>query len=111
MQLADPPLGLALGTPHYTAERLMLEPDAKVRVGYWVPTVAAADAVVTLRFADEARHPAVALKTVGAGKVAALASRPAWGVHYNNAAWDGWGQYYRACFAGLLGWLSGAWSE
>lgn len=111
MQVADPPLGLELGTPHYSAERLMLEPDAKVRVAYWVPTVAVADAVVTLRFSDQARHPAIALRACGAGRVAALASRPAWGAHYNNAAWDGWGQYYRACFAGLLGWLSGVWVE
>jgi hypothetical protein len=111
MQLADPVLGLELGAPHHMAKRLMLEPDAKVRIAHWLPATAAVDAVVTLRFTDAGRHPAVALKTVCKGRVAALASRPAWGAHYNNAVWDAWGQYYWAFFAGLMGWLTGRWEE
>jgi hypothetical protein len=111
MRLADPPLGLQPGEPHLTSQQLMLEPDAKVRIAHWLPTTATPGATVTLRFTDAEHHPAIAVQRVGAGRVAALASRPAWGAHYNNAAWDGWGQYYRACFAGLMGWLTGRWAE
>jgi hypothetical protein len=111
MEVADPVLGLQRGEPHCTAQRLMLEPDACVRIAHWLPTTPTPGALVTLRFTDAQCHPAVAVHAVGAGRVAALASRPAWGAHYNNAAWDGWGQYYRACFGGLLGWLTGCWTE
>ena len=111
MQQADPALGLKAGTDHCTAERLMLDPDALVRVTHWTPCTAHPDALVTLRFTDANQHPAVALKTAQKGRVAALASRPAWGRDPRSAIWDGWGQYHRACFAGLMGWLAGVWRE
>jgi hypothetical protein len=107
MRTADPVLGLRLGEGHATSERLMLDPDAQVRIAHWQPCQGRGGATVPLRFTDEDSHPALALWQVGRGRVAALASRPAWGAHYNNATWDGWGQYYRAFFGGLLGWLSG----
>ena len=37
MERVDPTVGLKLGTPHCTSERLMLEPDAKVHIGYSQP--------------------------------------------------------------------------
>lgn len=106
-----PPLGLRAGTFHRTAERLMLEPDAQVRVSYWLPTVATADASVTLRFTDPEQHPAVAVKEAGKGRVAAVASRPAWGDETRAAVWDAWGQFHRSCFAGLMGWAAGIWED
>ena len=117
LEIADPLLGLVLGTPHFTAERLMLEPDALVRINAWVPTVARPGAVVTLRYTDPGDHPAVALREAGKGRVAAVASPPAWGDSrrgkdprcYANVVWDGWGQYHRACWGGLIGWVSGVW--
>ena len=87
----------------------MLEPDAKVHIGYWQPCQAHPEAIVPLRFTDEQRHPAVGLRPIGQGRMAAVASRPAWGAHYRQAVWDGWGQYHRAFWAGLMGWLVRRW--
>gem|GEM_PF-2152769 len=109
MERVDPVVGLQLGTPHCTSERLMLEPDAKVHIGYWQPCQAHPEAIVPLRFTDEQRHPAVGLRPIGQGRMAAVASRPAWGAHYRKAVWDGWGQYHRAFWAGLMGWLVRRW--
>ncbi|MBM3278138.1 MAG: hypothetical protein FJY95_08655 [Candidatus Handelsmanbacteria bacterium] len=110
MQRAETPLGLRLGAPHCTVNRLMLEPDAQVRVSWWAPTIASPDALVPLRFTDPDQHPALGLDQYGKGRVAVLASRPAWGAHRGNVVWDGWGQYYRAFFAGLLGWTARIWN-
>ena len=109
LEIVDPQLGLVLGTPHFTAERLMLHPDALVRISQWTPVAARPGATVTLRFTDAGDHPAVVLSEVGKGRIAAVASRPAWGNSYRSAVWDGWGQYHRACFGGLIGWAAGAW--
>ena len=109
LERVDPVVGLQLGTPHCTSERLMLEPDAKVRIGYWVPCAAHPEAIVSLRFTDEDAHPAVGLREIGQGRIVAMASRPAWGTHYCKAVWDGWGQYHRALWAGLMGWLVRRW--
>ena len=87
----------------------MLEPDAKVRIGYWVPCAAHPQALVTLNFTDEKNHPAVGLRQVGKGRIAAVASRPAWGSNYRKVVWDGWGQYHRAFWAGFMGWVGGYW--
>ncbi|MBI2506175.1 MAG: hypothetical protein HYW07_23410 [Candidatus Latescibacteria bacterium] len=111
LQRTEPALGLQLGTPHFTVSRLMLEPDAQVRLTWWAPARAWPDALVPLRFTDAGRHPALGLAEYGQGRVAVLASRPAWGAHRGNVVWDGWGQYYRAFFAGLMGWLAGIWRE
>ena len=102
-------MGLQLGAPHCTAEHLMLEPDAKVRIGYWEACTAHAQAIVPLRFTDTKDHPAVGLRETGLGRVAAVASRPAWGANYRKVVWDGWGQYHRAFWAGLMGWLTRRW--
>ena len=64
---------------------------------------------MTLRFTDPESRPAVALRETGRGRVAAVASRPAWGKTGPNVIWDGWGQYHRACFGGLIGWVARAW--
>ena len=64
---------------------------------------------MTLRFTDEGGHPAVALREIGQGRVAAVASRPAWGTNYRKVVWDGWGQYHRAFWAGLMGWVARCW--
>ena len=109
LQQSDPVLGLQLGATHLTAERLMLDPDAVVKITWWVPTAARPGALVTLCFTDPASHPAVALREAGRGRVAAVASRPAWGKAGPNVIWDGWGQYHRACFGGLIGWVARAW--
>jgi hypothetical protein len=109
LQRADPVLSLQAGMPHTTADRLMLHPDANVRIGLWTPATARPGAVVTLRFTDADRHPAVAVASAGNGRIAAIASRVAWGSGYRSAVWDGWGQYHRACFGGLMGWLAGRW--
>ncbi len=111
LQRAQPALGLQLGVPHFTVWRLMLEPDAQVRITWWAPALAPQDALVPLRFTDPGKHPALGLREFGRGRIAALASRPAWGAHRGNVVWDGWGQYYRAFFAGLMGWVSGIWQE
>ena len=111
LQQADPTLGLVAGMPHPTADRLMLSPDANVKIGWWVPSRVTPGATITLRFTDPGAHPAVGVAMVGQGRVAAVASRPAWGAGYRNAIWDGWGQYHRACFGGLMGWLAGVWTE
>jgi len=111
LERVDPVVGLRPGTPHCTTARLMLEPDAKVRIGYWVRAAAHHQATVTLEFTDGENHPAVALHQAGRGRVAAVASRPAWGAHYRMAVWDGWGQYHRAFWAGLMGWMDGLWPE
>jgi hypothetical protein len=102
---------LRLGAPHFTANRLMLEPDALVRITWWAPARAWPDALVPLRFTDPDQHPALGLAEYGRGRIAVLASRPAWGAHRGNVVWDGWGQYYRAFTAGLMGWLAGVWRE
>lgn len=107
LQRVEPVLSLHAGQPHVTADRLMLHPDTNVRIGWWVPSAARPGAIVTLRFTSPDRHPAVAVAHAGDGRVAAMASRPAWGLGYRNAVWDGWGQYHRACFGGLIGWLAG----
>ena len=109
LQQSDTELGLQLGAPHPTTERLMLEPDAAVRISWWVPTTARSGALVALRFTDPESRPAVALREAGRGRVAAVASRPAWGKTGPNVIWDGWGQYHRACFGGLIGWVARAW--
>lgn len=109
LQPSNPELGLQLGAPHFTAERLMLDPDAVTRIAWWVPATARPGALVTLRFTDSAGHPAVVLHEPGKGRVAAIASRPAWGKTERNVIWDGWGQYHRACFGGLIGWVARAW--
>ena len=109
IERVDPVVGLQLGTPHCTAERLMLEPDAKVRIGYWEACAAHAQAIIPLRFTDTTNHPAVGLCETGLGRVAAVASRPAWGANYRKVVWDGWGQYHRAFWAGLMGWLARRW--
>ena len=109
LERVDPVVGLHLGARHETSERLMLEPDAKVRIGYWVACRAHPEAIVTLRFTDEGGHPAVALRQLGEGRVAAVASRPAWGTNYRKVVWDGWGQYHRAFWAGLMGWVARCW--
>ncbi len=109
LQRAEPPLGLQLATPHLTVSRLMLEPDALVRITWWTPVTARADALVPLRFTAAGNPPALGLACYGQGRLAMLASRPAWGAHRGNVVWDGWGQYYRAFFAGLMGWLAGIW--
>lgn len=108
LQQANPPLGLRQDRPHLTADRLMLHPDAHARVELWTPAVAAGG-MVTLRFTDPARHPACAVAQAGRGRVAVVASRPAWGLNPRSAIWDGWGQYHRAFFGGLMGWLAGMW--
>ncbi|MEW6752073.1 MAG: hypothetical protein AB1505_14000 [Candidatus Latescibacterota bacterium] len=100
-----------VGVFTHDGSRSVLQPDARVQIGTWTPCTAAPGAVVTLRFTDAAQHPAVALQRVHRGKVAALATRPAWGQTPRGVIWDGWGQYHRACFAGLMGWLSGVWDE
>ena len=109
LQRADPEIGLQFGTPHYTAERLMLDPDAAIGIVQWTPTRPRSGAVVTLRFTDAESHPAVALSEAGKGRVAAVASRSAWGEESAYVIWDGWGQYHRACFGGLIGWVARAW--
>ncbi len=109
LQRADPELGLQLGTPHYTAERLMLDPDAAIGIAQWTPAQARPGAFVTLRFNDAGNHPAVALSAAGKGRVAAVASRSAWGEESAYVIWDGWGQYHRALFGGLIGWVARAW--
>lgn len=106
LQAADERLGLQLGARHWTSERLMLHPDGEARIGFWTPATATTGAIVCLRFTDVGQHPALAVWEVGAGRVAALATRPAWGVTPTNAIWSGWGQYHRALFAGLMGWLA-----
>jgi hypothetical protein len=106
-----PVVGLQAGTPHLVARNLMLEPDAKVRIGHWQLCQPRSGCIVPLRYTDPANSPAVALGQVGRGRVAAVASRPAWGSHYHKVVWDGWGQYHRAFFAGLMGWLAGIWEE
>lgn len=111
LQRAEPALGLQLGAPHFTVSRLMLEPDAQVRITWWAPALARPGALVPLRFTGPGASPALALKDLGRGRIAALASRPAWGAHRGNVVWDGWGQYYRAFFAGLMGWVAGVWQE
>ena len=105
LRSADPGLDVVAGAAHFTAERLMLPPDVSVNVGQWMPAVARAEATVTLRFTDPGSHPAVALREVGKGRVAAVATCPAWG----TVTWDGFGQYHRACFGGLIGWVAGVW--
>ena len=107
LEEVTPVVGLQLATPHCTSERLMLEPDAKVRIADWTPCTAVADAMVPLRYTDAEQHPALGLRTSGRGRLAAVASRPAWGTDYRNVVWDGWGQYHRAFWAGLMGWLAG----
>jgi hypothetical protein len=111
LERVDPVVGLRGREPHYTTARLMLEPDAKVRIGYWVPASAHPEARVTLEFTDAAHHPAVGLRAIGQGRLAAVASRPAWGTNYRKVVWDGWGQYHRAFWAGLMGWAAGTWVE
>ncbi len=106
-----PVLGLQLGTPHTVSRNLMLEPDAKVRIGHWQRCRERPGCIVPLRYTDTANSPAVALAEFGKGRVAAVASRPAWGSHYRKVVWDGWGQYHRALFAGLMAWLARIWSE
>lgn len=111
LERVDPVVGLRTAAPHSTARGLMLEPDAKVRIGHWVPAAATPGALVTLRYTDPQAHPAVALRRAGAGRVAAVASRVAWGASYRKVVWDGWGQYHRAFWAGLVGWLAGCAGE
>jgi hypothetical protein len=111
LRRAEPALGLQLGATHCTTSRLMLAPDAQVRLTWWAPTIACAGALVPLRFTGEGSHPALGLSQEGAGRIAVLASRPAWGAHRGNVVWDGWGQYYRSFFAGLMGWLAGNWGD
>ncbi len=111
LQRAEPTLGLQLATPHLTANRLMLEPDAQVRITWWTPTTTPPEALVPLRFTGAGNHPALGLAHYGKGRIAVLASRPAWGAHRGNVVWDGWGQYYCAFFAGLMGWTAGIWQE
>ena len=109
LEQVDPLVGLQRVAAHETVDRLMLEPDAKVRIGYWVPCAAHPQALVTLSFTDEKNHPAVGLRQLGKGRIAAVASRPAWGGNYRKVVWDGWGQYHRAFWAGLMGWVGGSW--
>ena len=109
LQRADPELGLHRGAPHYTAERLMLDPDAAAGIAWWTPAKARSGALVTLRFNDADNHPAVALSESGKGRVAAVATRSAWGEESAYVIWDGWGQYHRAFFGGLIGWVARAW--
>ena len=109
LQRADPELGLQRGTPHYSAERLMLDPDAAVGIARWAPARARPGALVTLRFNDADNHPAVALSEAGKGRVAAVATRSAWGEESAYVIWDGWGQYHRAFFGGLIGWVARRW--
>ena len=106
-----PVVGLQSGTPHLVARNLMLEPDAKVRIGHWQVCQPGPECIVPLRYTDPAGSPAVGLGQIGLGRVAVVASRPAWGSHYHKVVWDGWGQYHRAFFAGLMGWLAGVWEE
>ena len=106
LERVDPVVGLRLGARHDTSDRLMLEPDAKVRIGYWVACRAHPEALVTLCFTDKEGHPAVGLRESGRGRVVAVASRPAWGTDHRKVVWDGWGQYHRALWAGLMGWLA-----
>ena len=109
LQRADPELGLQRGTPHHTSERLMLDPDAAVGIAQWSPAIARPGALVTLRFNDADNHPAVALSEAGKGRVAAVATRSAWGEESAYVIWDGWGQYHRAFFGGLIGWVARRW--
>ena len=109
LERVDPVVGLRLGARHDTSDRLMLEPDAKVRIGYWVACRAHPEALVTLCFTDKEGHPAVGLRESGRGRVVAVASRPAWGTNYRKVVWDGWGQYHRAFWAGLMGWVARCW--
>ena len=109
LEIADPALNLEIGTPHITSQGLLLHPDASVKITKWTPSVAKPQGVTTLRFTDRDNHPAVVLSEFGNGRVAAVASRPAWGEAGHDVIWDGWGQYHRACFGGLLGWVTQSW--
>jgi hypothetical protein len=110
-KMSDGTVGLVPREPHITADRLMLHPDAAMKIAWRMPATAHPDATVTLGYSDNSAHPACAVLNVGRGRVAALSTRPAWGAGYRNAIWDGWGQYHRAFYAGLFGWLAGIWEE
>ncbi len=109
LQVCDPPLGLSQATAHPTADSLLMGPGESLKIARWTPAKAVAGAQVTLSFTDEYQHPAVALHEVGKGRVIAVASRPAWGEGSHAVIWDGWGQYTRAFWGGLLGWASRCW--
>ncbi len=89
----------------------MFAPDADVKVAWRAHSTLHPDALATIDYTDDPGYPACAVMSLGMGKVAGLSTRPAFGAGPRNAIWDGWGQYHRACFAGLMGWLSSAWKE
>ena len=109
LQVCDPPLGLSQATAHPTADSLLMGSGERLKIARWTPAKAVAGAQVTLSFTDEYQHPAVALHEVGKGRVIAVASRPAWGEGSHAVIWDGWGQYTRAFWGGLMGWASRCW--
>jgi hypothetical protein len=109
LQACEPPLGLMTETAHVTADSLMMGPGERIRIARWMPATAAEGTQVTLSFTDADRHPAVGLQEVGKGRVAGVATRPAWGEGSHAVIWDGWGQYTRAFWGGLMGWVSRCW--
>ena len=109
LQRSDPPLGLALNTQHVTANSLLLGPGERLKITHWMQCEVSDGSQVTLSFTDKDAHPAVALREVGEGRVAAVATRLAWGDGSHSVIWDGWGQYTRAFWGGLMGWVARLW--